>query len=90
MEAARAIWTDERMDDLNHKVDKLDAEMRSEFRAVRSEMASEFQAVRSEMKSEFQVVHSRLDGIQRTMLTMTVSLAGTMVVGFASILATQL
>jgi hypothetical protein len=45
MEAARAIWTDERMDDLNHKVDKL---------------------------------------------MMTVSLAGTMVVGFASILATQL
>jgi predicted site-specific integrase-resolvase len=36
----RSTWTDERMDDLNRKVDALHAEMHAEFRAVRTEMGS--------------------------------------------------
>jgi tetrahydromethanopterin S-methyltransferase subunit B len=43
---AREAWTDERLDDLNKKVDNLDhrmeagfAEMREEFRAVRGELS---------------------------------------------------
>ena len=40
MEAVRDKWTDERLDDLNKKVDDGFTEMRTEFRAVRSEMAA--------------------------------------------------
>lgn len=53
---ARDVWTDERLDDLNKRVDEGFKETREEFRAVRAEMKSEFQAVRSEMKSEFRAV----------------------------------
>ena len=90
MEAVRTIWTDERMDDLNQKVDGLATETREEFRAVRSEMRSEFQAVRAEMHEEFREVHARFDSLQRAMLTMTVSVSGSIIVGFAALLATQL
>jgi uncharacterized protein YPO0396 len=45
---AREAWTDERLDDLNHRVGRLEdrvdagfAEMRGEFRAVRVEMAAQ-------------------------------------------------
>jgi hypothetical protein len=34
----REAWTDERLDDLNHRVDEGFREVRQEFRAVRSEM----------------------------------------------------
>jgi hypothetical protein len=34
----RVSWTDERLDDLNHKVDEMNREMHAEFRAVRGEV----------------------------------------------------
>jgi hypothetical protein len=37
---ARDSWTDERLDDLNHRVDEGFTEMRAEFRSVRGEMAA--------------------------------------------------
>jgi hypothetical protein len=56
---AREAWTDERLDDLNARVESIDrrmetgfAEMREEFRAVRGEMQGEFQAVRAEMAAQ--------------------------------------
>ena len=89
MEGLRTVWSDERLDDLNHKVDDL----RSEVRGLRSEMRAESAALRTEMgtlrtetialRTE---VNARFDSMQRSMLT----LMGTMVVGFVSILATQL
>ena len=52
-------WTDERLDDLNHRVsdgfNRVDADLRSirgELGSLRSEMRSELGSVRSEMKSE--------------------------------------
>lgn len=48
---ARETWTDERLDDLNRRVDAGFAEMREEFRAVRAEMRGEFRAVRAEAVS---------------------------------------
>ncbi|MBA3866851.1 MAG: hypothetical protein H0X42_11000 [Solirubrobacterales bacterium] len=41
MEAMREAWTDERLDDLNHRVDEGFREMRVEFRAVRAEMSAQ-------------------------------------------------
>jgi hypothetical protein len=40
MEAMRNAWTDERLDDLNHRVDEGFKEVREEFRAVRAEMSA--------------------------------------------------
>jgi hypothetical protein len=44
MEAVRKAWTDERLDDRNHRVDEGFKEMRVEFRAVRFEISSQFAA----------------------------------------------
>jgi len=40
MAGVREAWTDERLDDLNHRVDEGFKEMREEFRAVRGEMGA--------------------------------------------------
>lgn len=40
MQTMRQAWTDERLDDLNHKVDEMNREMNAEFRAVRGEIKS--------------------------------------------------
>ncbi|MGN6556968.1 MAG: hypothetical protein ACTHLH_03030 [Solirubrobacterales bacterium] len=86
---ARETWTDERLDDLNKKVDNLDRRMEAgfadvgeEFRAVRSEMKSEFQAVRAEMKGEFQGVRQEIAAMNRNLMQLTWGLIGTMLVGF--------
>jgi predicted nucleic acid-binding Zn-ribbon protein len=60
MEAMRESWTDDRMDDLNGKVDGLRLEMRTEFQAIRGEMKEEFGAVRTEMKEEFRAVRGEM------------------------------
>lgn len=41
MESVREAWTDERLDELNHRVDGGFSEMRAEFRAVRGEMSAQ-------------------------------------------------
>lgn len=45
MEAMRESWTDDRLDDLNGKVDGLRVEMKTEFAAVRGEMRDGFDKV---------------------------------------------
>ncbi|MBS1879257.1 MAG: hypothetical protein JST31_07075, partial [Actinobacteria bacterium] len=44
-------WTDERLDDLNRKVDQGFADTRTEFRALRQDMRDEFTNVRGEIGS---------------------------------------
>jgi hypothetical protein len=77
MEAVRDAWTDDRLDDLNHRVDEGFKEMREEFRAIRLESKTEFAAVRSEMAA-----------MNRTMLQIVVGGFGVMLVGFAGTIAT--
>jgi hypothetical protein len=86
MEAVRDAWTDERLDDLNHRVDVLGqrmdlgfAEVRQEFRAVRTEMATEFGAVRAEMAAA-----------NRTLAQVGVGMFATTIIGFAITIATIL
>ncbi len=45
MEAMRESWTDDRLDDLNGKVDALRVEMKSDFVAVRGDMSERFDKV---------------------------------------------
>lgn len=60
MEAMRESWTDDRMDDLNGKVDALHLEMRTDFQSVRADMKEEFAAVRGEMREEFTAVRNEM------------------------------
>jgi predicted nuclease with TOPRIM domain len=63
MEAMRESWTDDRMDDLNGKVDALRLETKAEFTAVRGEVKEEFAAVRTEMREGFERIEKRFDKI---------------------------
>jgi hypothetical protein len=77
MEAMRETWTDERLDDLNHRVDEGFSEMRTEFRVVRGE----FRAVRSETSAQFAAQ-------QQMMIQLFGGMFATMVVGFLATIAT--
>lgn len=74
---ARDMWTDERLDDLNHRVDDGFKETREEFRAARGEMRGEFQSVRAEIAA-----------FQRMTLQLFAGTIATMLVGFAGVIAT--
>jgi hypothetical protein len=76
---ARETWSDERLDELNNRVDEGFKETRTEFRAVRSEMQQEFQAVRAEMKDQTRLLIQLFGGM-----------FATFVVGFIGIVATIL
>jgi ATP/maltotriose-dependent transcriptional regulator MalT len=73
---AREAWTDERLDDLNHRVDDGFREMRAEFRALRGEMA-EF---RRETQAEFAAQ-------RRAMLQLFAGMYATTVFGFLGVIA---
>jgi hypothetical protein len=79
METMREAWTDERLDDLNYRVDEGFGEMRAEFRALRLEMQTEFAAVRSEMAA-----------MNRTMLQIMLGGFAVIIVGFGGTIATVL
>lgn len=89
MEAVREKWTDERLDDLNHRVDEGFRETREEMRAMRAEM----HGLRTEMRA-FQVeTNARFDSMQRTMLQAAVAMTAGYLAGFgglAALIATQL
>jgi hypothetical protein len=82
----RELWTDERLDDLNKKVDDGFSEMRTEFRALRGEMTGEFQAVRGEIQG----VREEVAAMNRNLIQLTWGLIGMMLVGFLGIIATIL
>jgi hypothetical protein len=68
---AREAWTDDRLDDLNKKVDDGFKDMREEFRAMRAEMSSESQGIRGEIAE-----------LNRHLMQLTWGLIGTMLMGF--------
>ena len=97
----REAWTDERLDDLNHRVDNgfkevnrefqaLRLEMRTEFAAVRGEMATEFAALRTEMNIEFAAVRTEMSAMNRTLIQIGAGAMVTMFVGFAATIAAVL
>lgn len=57
---AREAWTDERLDDLTHRVDEGFKRNEREFQAVRLEMRTEFAAVRTELREEISGVRAEL------------------------------
>ena len=72
-------WTDDRLDDLNRKVDRVDANVDD----LRRHMDVRFEAMESRMDSRF-------DSMQRAMFHAAVILAGSVLTAGAAIVATQL
>jgi hypothetical protein len=75
----REKWTDERLDDLAGRVDRGFAEVKGEVRDLRAEMNERFNSMDSRFNSidsRFNSIDDRFDALQRTM-----------VIGFASIVA---
>lgn len=77
METMREAWTDERLDDMNRR-------MESGFNRVDADIRN----LRTEMNARFERVESRFDDITRTMLRLGGGAIVTMIVGFAGIIAT--
>jgi uncharacterized protein YPO0396 len=75
---AREAWTDERLDDLNARVDGVDQRMETGF----AEMREEFRAMRGEIQSELQAVRAEIGTVSRNLMHLTWGLIGTMLVGF--------
>ncbi|HET8566250.1 MAG TPA: hypothetical protein VFL77_07230 [Solirubrobacterales bacterium] len=74
---AREAWTDERLDDLNERVGRLEMRMDAGF----EEMRREFVAVRREMTAQFAAQH-------RMMVQLLGGMFATMVIGFLGVVAT--
>jgi hypothetical protein len=80
---AREAWTDERLDDLNARVDKGFDEVKGEVRELRLEMNARFSSV----ETRFNSIEARLDGINRSIVIGMVSMSASIV---GALLATQL
>ena len=89
----RESWSDDRLDDLNHKFDEGFKDMREEFRAQRTEFRDEFGSVRSEIggvRSEVGGLRSEISATNRLLAQVSWAMFGTTVVGFLSVIATIL
>ncbi|HXV05114.1 MAG TPA: hypothetical protein VFP23_04350 [Solirubrobacterales bacterium] len=71
----RESWTDERLDDLNNKVDRGFDRLDADFRAMRAEM-----------QARFAQMDARFDAMQRMLIQIGGGMIVTFVVGFASLL----
>jgi uncharacterized protein YPO0396 len=71
MQTMRDKWTDERLDDLNAKVDRGFDQLREEMRDLREEM----RAFRAEINARFDAMDRRIDAMNRNMLWFVGALA---------------
>jgi hypothetical protein len=71
----RATWTDERLDDLNCRVE-------DGFNRVDTELRS----LRSEMNARFESTDARFDALHRTMIRIGGGMIATFIVGFTGLL----
>jgi hypothetical protein len=83
---ARDAWTDERLDDLNAKVDRLDERMEDGFRDIRTE----FRSVRAEAAAFQSEVAAQFAAQNRNLLLLFGGMFATLLVGFLSVVATIL
>lgn len=71
MQTMRDKWTDERLDDLNAKVDRGFDQLRAEMRDLRVEMNARFEEMNARldaMNARLDAMNARLDALARTML----------------------
>jgi hypothetical protein len=83
METMTSGWTDERLDDLKHEVEKQSRRMEDGFRDLRSEIGD----LRKEMDARFDRLGERLEARFDTMLYALIAFGGAMFAGMASLIA---
>jgi hypothetical protein len=79
MEAMRQSWSDDRLDDLNRRVD-------DGFNRVDRQFAE----LRAEMNLRFDHSEARFDSLQQTMIKIGGGMIGTLILAFGGVIATQL
>jgi hypothetical protein len=79
MEAMRQSWSDERLDDLNRRVDE-------GFNRVDRQFAE----LRAEMNLRFDHSEARFDSLQQTMIKIGGGMIGTLILAFGGVIATQI
>jgi hypothetical protein len=82
--AMRDAWTDERLDDLNHRVDEGFRRLDADIRALRGEMSQ----LRGEMNERFDRVDRRFESLQRTLILSFGGIVAALIGLIASIVAT--
>jgi hypothetical protein len=85
-EGARATWTDERLDDLSHRMDEGFSRVDAELRSVRAEIG----VLRTDLIERIDHQGERIDALQRTLLQLGGGMIASILVGAAGIAATQL
>src|ERR1700754_5023867 len=97
MEAMRQSWSDDRLDDLNRRVDNGFARVDAEFVELRRDIDQRFARVdaqfaemRVEMNLRFDRLESRFDAMQRTFAQVGFGMAGSILLAAAGLIATQL
>lgn len=97
METMAERWTDDRMDDLKHEVEKLDRrvdegfrELRGEMGDLRKEMDRRFDRIDAKFDARFDSIDARFDGLQRSLLLFGASMFGAMASLVAALIVTQL
>ena len=80
---AREKWTDERLNDLNVRIEKSFDEVTSEIRDHRVETKTDFRQMREEMNTRFNAIGTRFNAME----TRFDSLQKTIVLGFVSMSA---
>jgi hypothetical protein len=64
----REKWTDERLDDLNEKVDRGFAETKAEMRQGFARVDDDLRELRSEMNDRFIGLENRFEALNRTLI----------------------
>ncbi len=104
MNSMREAWTDERLDDLNHRLDegfrRIDGDLRvlrietkTELTSLRGEMNERFERVDTDLKGLRSDMNTRFEALQRTMVHAAVGMSAAFIAGFAALIglfATQL
>ena len=89
MEGARATWTDERLDDLAHRVDSGFARVDEDLRALGARLDKQGAELGARIDAQGAALGTRIDALQRTMIQVGLGMILTMVIGFAGLIATH-
>jgi archaellum component FlaC len=97
---ARESWSDDRLDNLNTKVDRGFEHVDKRFEQIDrrfeqidkrfERVDDEFKAIRREMKEGFDKMDLRFDSLNRVAITAAIAMFSGMFAGFAGLIATQL
>ncbi len=101
MEAMRQSWSDDRLDDLNKRVDEGFARVDERFAHLEERMDARFERLdtkidavaaelRQEVKAGFDQSESRFDRMQQTIIVVGGGLIGVMIATGGGLVATQL